>query len=98
MPHNVFIQLIRLCVDCNALSFGSQFYMQKFGMGMGSPLSPILSNLYMEYYESTLLPTISPPNLTWFRHVDDIFLSRCVSEVVWLQVFLSLAQYKEAQL
>lgn len=39
-------------------------------MGMGSPLFPDLSNLYMEYFESELLPIIPPPHLVWFRCVD----------------------------
>ena len=39
---------------------------------MGSPLSPVLCNIFMEYFESELLSTIS--NIKWLRYVDDIFL------------------------
>ena len=42
-------------------------------MTMGSSLSPILSNLFMEYFETELLPTIT--DKTWLRYVDDVFLS-----------------------
>ena len=41
---------------------------------MGSPLSPVLANLFMEYFESELLPTIMPKPLLWLRYVDDIYL------------------------
>ena len=39
---------------------------------MGSNLSRILSNLFMEYFESELVPKIL--NIKWLRYVDDIFL------------------------
>ena len=35
---------------------------------MGNPLSPLLSGLYMEFFERLYLP---PLNLKWFRYVDD---------------------------
>ncbi|XP_076038828.1 uncharacterized protein LOC143024019 [Oratosquilla oratoria] len=41
-------------------------------MAMGIPLSPLLSNLYMEIFEKELLPKILPHNVVWKRYVDDI--------------------------
>ena len=72
---HLFIQLIRLCVDATIFSFEDRVYTQKSGVAMGSPLSPILANIYMEYFESVLLITIPEhlrPSL-WVRYVDDIF-------------------------
>ena len=40
---------------------------------MGSPLSPVLSNFFMEYFECELLPTILDVDIPWFRYVDDVF-------------------------
>ena len=40
---------------------------------MGPSLSPILSNIFIEYYESELLPQLG--NIQWLRYVDDIFLT-----------------------
>ena len=43
---------------------------------MGSPLSPILANLCMEFVENEILnncePTLKP--VIWLRYVDDIFI------------------------
>ena len=40
---------------------------------MGSSLSPVLASLCMEYFESCILPQIIPPDMCWYRYVDDIF-------------------------
>ena len=72
IPKHSFIELIELCVNNNVFQFQNEFYRQKFGISMGSPLSPVLANLYMEYFESELLPSITPQPILWYRYVDDI--------------------------
>ncbi|XP_014672559.1 PREDICTED: uncharacterized protein LOC106813029 [Priapulus caudatus] len=54
--------------------FGRQLYQQKFGTAMGSPVSQIVANLYMEDLEQTAINTASEhikPRF-WKRYVDDI--------------------------
>ena len=42
---------------------------------MGNPLASLLANLYMEFYERDILPTIDLPfPLKWDRYVDDIIV------------------------
>lgn len=54
---DVILQLIRLCVESNPFSFEGRFYSPAFGVSMGIPLSPVLANLFMEYFKSELLPS-----------------------------------------
>ena len=39
---------------------------------MGSPVSPVIASIYVEYFES--LAILSSPTLIkwWFRYVDDV--------------------------
>ena len=42
---------------------------------MGSPLGPVLAGLYMEFFETELVHTISGPRPSlWLRYIDDIIL------------------------
>ena len=66
------MKLTELCVSNNVFTFNGKFYKQKFGCSMGSPLSPVISNLYMEYFETVIIKDIKPKNMIWMRYVDDI--------------------------
>ena len=73
IPKQNFMRLLEICVKNNVFEFDNQFYKQKEGLSMGSPISPVLANLFMEYVESELLPNVRNKPVLWIRYVDDIF-------------------------
>ena len=67
------ILLLELCLKNTYFSFQDQFYEQVEGAAMGSPVSPIVANLHMEYLEQKALSTAPHPRF-WCRYVDDTFV------------------------
>ena len=53
--------LLEFCLKNTYFSFQGQFYEQVEGVAMGSPLSRIVANLYMEYLEQKALSTAPYP-------------------------------------
>ena len=51
--------------------FQGSFYAQIEGAAMGSPVSPIVANLFMEDYEGKALEAYQDPPKYWGRYVDD---------------------------
>ena len=51
------VLLIEFCLKTTYFSSQGQFYEQVEGVAMGSPVSPIVANLYMEYFEQKALST-----------------------------------------
>ena len=55
------ILLLEFCLKNTFFSFHDKFYEQVEGAAMGSPVSPIVANLYMEYLEQKALGTAPTP-------------------------------------
>ncbi|XP_046382342.1 uncharacterized protein LOC124153288 [Ischnura elegans] len=51
-----------------------EFYQQKDGAAMGSPLSPVVANLYMEHFEEDALASSKLRPSCQIRYVDDTFV------------------------
>ena len=45
------MEILTFCVETTYFGMGSDIYQQKEGLAMGSPLSPVLANIYIEYFE-----------------------------------------------
>lgn len=67
------ISLTKTCMDQNYFRFENQYYKQKEGLAMGSPLSPLMADIFMDHFENTHI--IDQPNiLYYYRYVDDIII------------------------
>jgi hypothetical protein len=68
----LFIDLLKFTVnDSNYFSYNGMFYKQKFGLAMGSPLAPVLSNLVLEKLFDTMLPQLDFKPSFFKIYVDD---------------------------
>ncbi len=70
---NDIVELLDFILTTTYFVFRGQVYQQKFGTAMGSPVSPIVANLFMEDLEQRAIET-APDDLRpklWKRYVDD---------------------------
>jgi hypothetical protein len=67
------VKLLGLCLKCTYFLFQGEYYLQIHGAAMGSPVSPIVCNLYMEYFEQRALAEAKHPPRLWRRYVDDTY-------------------------
>jgi hypothetical protein len=54
--------------------FDGQFYEQMDGVAMGSPLSPVIANFFMEGFEKKAVEQVTHKPVCLFRYVGDTFI------------------------
>ena len=80
MSTNNILELLEFCLCNTYFLYQGQSYEQTKGAAMGFPVSPVVENLYMEYFEHrALTPAVNPPRL-WKRYVDDTFVIKQQSQ------------------
>ncbi|XP_038054619.1 uncharacterized protein LOC119726835 [Patiria miniata] len=66
--------LLLTCISSSCFQWQGKFYEQTAGTSMGSPLSPVLADIFMEEFESSSLLTADLRPSLWLRYVDDTFV------------------------
>ena len=69
----LIINMLRTIVEQNYFQFNNKIYKQQEGLARGSPLSAILSEIFLQHMEEKLIPQImNKYNVKhWFRYVDN---------------------------
>ena len=74
LKKNDLMNLLKLVLEKCVFSIQGNFFKQLHGATMGSPCSPVVANIYMEYFEDLALgPELPIPIKEWKRYVDDVF-------------------------
>ena len=68
------MDLLECCLYNTYFLFQGKYFEQTQGAAMGSPVSPVLANLYMESFEDRALSSAVNPPRWWKRFVDDTFV------------------------
>ena len=79
------IGLLGFCLHNTYFSFWNKFYEQVEGVAMGSPVSPIVANLYMKHFKREALRSASHLPRFWYRFVDDTWV---IQQQAHKQLFL----------
>ena len=65
------VSLLEFCLRSTYFTFKGKFYEQQEGAAMGSPISLIVANLYMEDLETKAIQSAQNPPSFWRRFVDN---------------------------
>ena len=76
MDVDTIIRLLKFCLTTTAFQYRGTHYEQLDGVAMGSPVSPVIADIFMEdledkIFEMKISPDFGLPRL-WSRFVDDV--------------------------
>ena len=57
IPTEKFIRFLEFTITSCIFRFNKKFYKQLQGVAMGSPVFPVIANIYKEYFDSLAIPT-----------------------------------------
>ena len=94
MAVNHIVSLLEFCLRSTYFTFKGRYYEQTEGAAMGSPISPIVANLFMEDLETRAIQSAQNPPSFWRRFVDDTLTIMQSSQIDnFLQHLNSLDQH-----
>ena len=65
------ISLLRFTLTDSFFTYNNTNYKQVHGCAMGSPVSPVIANLYMEEIEECAVTNTANPPKEWDNFVDE---------------------------
>ena len=68
-----YAELLRQCLTTGYLLWNDEFYKQVDGVAMGSPVSPVVADIFMEDFEELALSSSPVTPRFYKRYVDDTF-------------------------
>ena len=74
VPTEDLVDLARLVLTSNNLTFNGKHYVQILGTAIGTKMAPSYANIFMGKLESDLLERSPDKPHIWLRFIDDIFM------------------------
>ena len=71
------LKLLKVVLKQNYFTFNGKYYLQTEGLAMGSPLSGLLADVFMNHFERKYImsnPAYKNKILAYYRYVDDTFM------------------------